>query len=301
MPAQAETAPCAEEPTEIEGVTPQASTAERQPGNSPSKLIYALGRVGYKFVSESRRDSIKHEMGESKDPANAMQLLEYLDSNPHDAASIHWTLNLDGSPIYVVAPHGPFAREAYDLLRRFLREQSTEGVERVSIAGYMRGVVDFGSGIKIPILAPEIRGMCNWTTKALISAVCGKAPEKASKESGAYEAKRAGVSNFLERVYYELRNVGREPGDRALNFAATNAFQVERIYEIALREEMELEAIQKEPSPFARPGSECWDVKLVFFYPKRETRAVRKIFRFTVDITDVVPVVVGPMRSWSAP
>ncbi len=154
--------------------------------------------------------------------------------------------------------------------------------------------------MEIPVSAPEIRGMCNWTTRALVSSVCGKHPKKGD-DSSEYESKRVGVGNFLERVYYEMRNLGREPGERALNFAATNAFQVERVYESALREEMELESIQTEPSPLARPDADCWDVKLLFFYPKRETRTARKIYRFTVDVTDVVPVVVGPMRSWSTP
>jgi hypothetical protein len=27
-------------------------------------------------------------------------------------------------------------------------------------------------------------------------------------------------------------------------------------------------------------------------------QTVRKVYRFTVDVSDVVPVTVGPMRSW---
>jgi hypothetical protein len=27
-------------------------------------------------------------------------------------------------------------------------------------------------------------------------------------------------------------------------------------------------------------------------------QTVRKVFRFTIDVSDVVPVAVGPMRSW---
>jgi cyanobactin maturation PatA/PatG family protease len=287
-----------EVPEEAGSISAQSSELSGEDGGS--LLVYAFGRIGHGFVSGSRRDSIKHQMGESKDPEDSRDILEYLESNPFEAASIQWTLNLDGTTIYVIEPSGPFAREAYDLLRQFLREQTTEGVERVSVPGYIVGTTDFGSEGEIPVIAPEIRGMCNWTTKALVSAVCGK-PAKKGEDSSAYEAKRAGVNNFLERVYYEMRNLGREPGERALNFAATNAFQVERVYESALREEMELESIEMEPSPLSRPGADCWDVKLVFFYPLREARTARKLFRFTVDVADVVPVVVGPMRSWSTP
>src|SRR5262249_7626969 len=110
---------------------------------------------------------------------------------------------------------------------------------------------------------------------------------------------RSGVTTFLDRVYYELRNLGRTPQARAINYAATNAFEVERVYEHAIRDGMELDAIEVEASSFGpRPGS-CWDVKLVFFYPDRPLQAVRRLYRFTVSVDDVVPVTVGPMRSWS--
>ncbi len=52
------------------------------------------------------------------------------------------------------------------------------------------------------------------------------------------------------------------------------------------------------PSPLGRPGSECWDVEVYFFYPERQVQTVRKVYRFTVDVSDTVPVTVGAMRSW---
>jgi hypothetical protein len=39
-------------------------------------------------------------------------------------------------------------------------------------------------------------------------------------------------------------------------------------------------------------------VKLLFFFPQRQVKAVRKVHRFTVDVSDVVPVMVGPVRWW---
>ena len=300
--SSSDTVPSGNVPKEEETLSPQCSeVAEENQGTGPAPLVYAFGRIGHEFVSTSRRDSIKHEMGGGKNPEDSKDILEYLDSHPHDAASILWTLNLDGAPIYAIEPRGPFAGRVYELLRHFLSEQVEEGVERVSIPGIVEGAVSLSSGMVVPMVVPEIRGMCNWTSEALVCAVCGDAPPKGDAKKGAYEAKRKGVTNFLERVYYEMRNLGRTPGERALNFAATNAFQVEKVYESALREEMELEAIDTEQSPLARSGADCWDVKLMFFYPRREARAAKKVFRFTVDVSDVVPVVVGPMRSWSTP
>ena len=124
--------------------------------------------------------------------------------------------------------------------------------------------------------------------------------DDAGKESFAIEATEVaeGVHNFLERVYYELRNLGQTPQDRAINFAATNAFNIERVFENARKQKMDLDTIEIEPSPICRPDSDCWDVKLMFFFPEREAQSARRAYRFTVDVSDVVPVTVGSMRTW---
>jgi hypothetical protein len=45
--------------------------------------------------------------------------------------------------------------------------------------------------------------------------------------------------------------------------------------------------------------SDCWDVKLRFFDPDNSRRA-RKVFRFTLDASDTLPVtLLGEVRTWS--
>ncbi len=284
-------------------VTP--STSETEPPkydlaypDSPAQLVYALGKIGYDFVTQSRRDSIKQKMLESAHPEEPKDILRYLDANPYDASAIQWTLNLEGTPIYVIEPGGPFASDAYKLLRQFLHEQTGEGVERFSIPGIISGMARLRSGQVVPVVAPEIRGMYSWTTEALVTAVCGPLPREKEKKNE-YDAKRKGVTNFLERVYYEIRNLGQEPQDRAINFAATNAFEIEKVYEKAIKEEMELDTIEVERSPVYPAGADCWDIKLLFFFPLRQVQTVRRVYRFTVDVADVVPAIIGPVRSWS--
>jgi cyanobactin maturation PatA/PatG family protease len=264
-------------------------------------LVYALGTVGYDLPSRSRHASLQQQMGEAG-PDDPVALLAHLEANPYDATAVQWTLNLQATPIYVIEPTGPFAHSAYELLRRFLREQVDEGVERISLAGHVIGASRHRSGLELPVVEPEIRGMYSWTTEALVANVIEAAgAQDAPGEAGGArdEQVKAGVQNFLERVYYELRNLGREPHERALNFAATNAFEVERVYEQAIGEEMELDTIGVEPSSVCPPGSDCWDVQLVFFFPKQPVQTVRRLYRFTIDVADVVPATVGPMRSWS--
>ncbi|RFU43283.1 peptidase [Actinomadura logoneensis] len=271
----------------------------------PEQPVYALGRIGYDFPTQTRRDSVKQRMGDTAEPEDPADMLAHLDENPSDAEALQWTLNLQGVPIYFLEPRGAYAAQTYELLRQFLREQLEEGVERVSVPGVISGVGRHRSGAEIPIVAPALRGMYSWTTEALVSAVAGSgdgtgAEKKSSKPTaGQREAVRGGVTNFLERVYYEIRNLGLEPRERAINFAATNAFSVEAVYEHAVRQNMELDTIDVEPSPLCPPNSDCWDVKLTFFFPERPVPSARRVYRFTVDVADVVPATIGTMRTWA--
>ncbi len=249
--------------------------------------MFALGQIGYDFGTEARRDSIRQNMDPPANPYDPAQLLAYLDRNPWDAAALVWTLNLDATTIYAIRAQGSFARETYERLRQFLAEQSRGEVERVSVPGLVSGSARLSTGQSVPVIWPAMRGMYSWTTAAL----AGAADQQAGDSSDA-------VANFLRRIYDELRNLGLTPQDRAINYAATNAFQAAEVLASAVRDEFDLDKIEVERSPICRPESDCWDVKLTFFNPHRMFEQSRKVYRFTVDVSDVVPVMVGPVRSW---
>jgi hypothetical protein len=143
--------------------------------------------------------------------------------------------------------------------------------------------------------------MFNWTLKALVDRAVGKDPgEKAAKpEREAFRGKEEGISNFMQRVYYEVRNLGVEPRDRALNFAATNAFQLEQAFFRAAAAGLQLDQIDVERSPICRLDGDCWDVVLYFFNPANVLGEARRAFRFAVDVSDVIPVLIGDVREWS--
>jgi hypothetical protein len=142
--------------------------------------------------------------------------------------------------------------------------------------------------------------MYSWNTEALVSVVCGAPPaeEAQQKEKDDYAEKAKAVKNFLQRVYEELRNLGTAPQDRAINYAATNASQAAAVFREAIKVEMDLDTIEVERSPICRPESDCWDVKLTFFNPSKVFEQARKVYLFSVDVSDVVPVMVSPVRSW---
>jgi subtilisin family serine protease len=296
----AEAEPPASPAADPPAVRPSACGCASCAAAAAPQLVFALGRLGYDLASEARRDSLRQHMGPAADPADTAQLLGYLENNPWEAASVHWTLNYEQTPVYAVAPAGPFAAKAYARLRRFLAEHHGGETERVAVPGVLDGSVTLFNGQAVPVIRPELRGMASWTTAALADAVAG--PEPAATAAAEERERRgrlaAAVRNHLDRLYYEMRNLGLDPRDRALNYAATNALNLGDVTAEAIRDEMELDAVHVERSPVCRPESDCWDVTLYFFYPGRQVQTVRRAYRFAVDVSDVVPVMVGPVRQW---
>ncbi len=285
----------------------QASACSCQGAGMGPRFVYALGRIGYDLISEARLDSlVQHMAAHLHLPADrnlafdSQKVLEYLKDNNFGASSLEWTLVMDGTPVYAIRPHGAFAGDTYELLQEFMKEQLEGKVDRVAIAGVLAGTATLLMGHTVPVIVPERRGLYSWTTGALIQTVIGPPPaeEASEEEKQEYLLKKAKVQNFLERVYHELRNLGVLPQDRAMNFAVSNAFEFGGILESVLLEKMELDSIKATPSPFCRPGSDCWDLEIYFFYPERQVQTVRKVYRYTLDVSDVVPATIGPVRSW---
>jgi cyanobactin maturation PatA/PatG family protease len=258
--------------------------------------VYAIGELGYEFETEARRDSFLQEMGNGGNPHDGSQMLAHLKKNPHAAADIVWTLQLDDTPVYAIQPAGPFAATVYERLRAFLNDVLKDGVERVSIPGVINGKTSLMTGQVVPNLNPTLRGMFSWATGSLVETVVSKSSPKGPDP----EVQRDRIRNFLDRIYYELRNLGVTSEQRAVNFMATNAFQVGEVMSRAVSDQLELDSITTERSPVCRPGSDCWDVKLAFFNPRNRMEEARRIFRLTVDVSDVLPVSVGRMRAWAA-
>ena len=291
------------------GITPS------QPPQDVTNIVYVIGTLGYDFGSEARRDSFKQLMPavtiegtQTQIPANpydASQMLNYLRSNLSEAKSLIWTLNMELTPIYAIEAVGSFAREVYEVLRQLLAgeveaEDARGYIERVSIPGKLTGrTVKLFSGQVVPVIEPvSPRGIYGWRVNTLVcSALEAVRGEQAEADD---EQMRRSLSSFLNRVYYDLRNLGQTSQDRALNFAATNAFQAAQTFSTAVAAGMELDSIAVTKSPFGRMDSDCWDVQLKFFDPENNRRA-KKVFRFTIDVSDFIPVTVGKVRSWSSP
>jgi cyanobactin maturation PatA/PatG family protease len=261
-------------------------------GGQASQIVYALGELGIDYGSEARRDSFTQYM-----PSNT-SLLEYFNQAPWEAQSVIWTLNLDATPIYAIVPSGPYASAAYDRLRSFHADPK---IEKISIPGYIGGNVRLMSGQVVPVIIPELRGMFSWTVPDLATLVMNaidSTPASKAKEATTGDQYRIRIEDYLNRIYYDYRNLGVTPQERALNFSATNAFQASSAIISATGDNRVLDQITVEKSPICRPDSDCYDVKLTFFDPENNQRSNR-IYRFTIDVSDVIPVTIGDVRSWS--
>jgi len=265
-------------------------TCKKEPeksGGCGSKqvLAYALGRLGFDFGTEARRDTFVQSG--VRNPFDPRELLDYLDKNPFASTDVIFTLEQDSTPIYAVTGGGAYGSYIFERLREVLREQIEGRSDTVSLPAWVGGSATLSNGQTLPILWPNARGIYNWTRAALFE----------SLNVGSDEQQTA-IGNFLDRVTYELRNLGVDPRERALNYAATNAFQVARVYESAIRASLALDSINVERSPICRPKSDCWDVSLTFFDPNQRLTRSRRIYRFTVDVSDVLPVTIGGVRSF---
>ena len=294
-------------------VTPSQPPPAAAPELQESTLVYAVGTLGYDFGTEARRDSFKQlmpavEIEGTQVPANpydARQMVDYLAQYPSEGRSLIWTLNLELTPVYAIEPAGAFGAEVYAVLQELMAgqvqaEDHAEYIERVSIPGRLSGrTVRLFSGQVVPVIEPQAtRGLYGWRTNALVSAALETV--KTYQSEADEGAMRRSLESFLNRLYYDFRNLGTTSQDRALNFAATNTFQAAATFGTAVAAGMDLDSITVEKSPFCRIDSDCWDVKLKFFDPEN-TRRARKVFRFTIDVSDLIPVTLGEVRTWSAP
>jgi hypothetical protein len=97
---------------------------------------------------------------------------------------------------------------------------------------------------------------------------------------------------------FRIRNRGLSPEERALNAAVTNAFNFGEVIVEAVRERLVLKDVVVERSPLSRPGGEYYDVLVTFFDPRDRLGTANLSARFTIDVSDTVPVMIGDPVTW---
>jgi cyanobactin maturation PatA/PatG family protease len=304
-------------------------------GMAMKSNIYAIGTIGFDFGTEARRDSFRQlmpraELGTSPptfvppNPYDTNQLTAYLKDHPAESTKLIWTLNLELTPIYAIEAETAYADSVYSVLRSALAYEALpfddpNYVSRASIAGVMTNrTVRLFSGQVVPVVmaTPYPRGLYTWNENALINAVIAAVVAAAPDAPGQREQYTAAASvalrNFLDKVYYQLRDLGQTSFDRALNYAATNTFQAAEGILKAIYPQSAglvvgtpgqtgiytLDTISTSKSPFCRLDSDCVDVTIRFFDPENDRRA-RFVLQYTIDVSDEMPVSLGPTRFYA--
>jgi cyanobactin maturation PatA/PatG family protease len=275
-------------------------------------------------------------------PYDPYQLSDYLRRNPWASNKLIWTLNLERTPIYALEAETPYGMDwgqtfidaegktvgadlqfppvspVYRTFRDALvghaldPDKDPDYISMVSIPGVLTNrTVRLFTGQIVPVVVVSPRGMYSWNEPKLVEAASRAVQEDAERQRSAGRAAanvddltvRQNIRAFLDKVYFQFRNLGQSPADRALNYAATNAFMVAD----TLREGFtsgtyvpgqnvglySLDTITVSKSPYCRQGSDCWDVELTFFDPENERRA-RVSYLFTMDVSEVLPVSLAP-------
>jgi len=281
------------------------------------EYIYTLGLIDYTVSSEEVKLSLSEEIG-SLEPDHFLKVLESRDQqygthflqNPNHhktglyyAQAVQWVLTLDNIPVFVLQPHGPFANLVYERLRDFMAYQlefkkkhkhiDHYNFVRSAMAGTIAGTTRLMNGMEVPVVIPELRSMRIWDVDAFL--------KECAREEGATEMTediRNRIMSFLERVFFALQNRGILPEDRAINFSATNAFLVSHIFRKACKEKLELKRIYTTKSSLRPDKSTEWEVVMEFFNPLKVMEEAATVFRFTVNVGEVIPTLVGPVQSW---
>jgi cyanobactin maturation PatA/PatG family protease len=304
--------------------------------NGAKSYVFPIGLIAYDFGTDARRDTFRQLMPRVEvpgsppatvppNPYDVNQLYEYLTLNPSESTKLIWTLNLDLTPIYAIEAELPYAEDVYSVLRDALKNESLPNtdddyVSRVSLSGVLTNKTRrLFSGQVVPVvIAQPNRGLYTWRERALADAVVQAVlAESAALGTGAPDPAEVHltVRQFLDKVYYELRNLGQSPPDRALNFAATNAYVfAEGVLQQGILSARRvpgaarlpagqqpglysLDTITVAKSPYCRMDSDCWDVRITFFDPENDQRA-RCVFQFTIDVSDVMPVSLAPTHTF---
>jgi len=290
-------------------------------GNGTKSYVFAIGQFGFDFGTQARRDSFRQLMPRVQtgrqppvsvppNPYDVTQLVSYLDDYKSESTKLIWTLDLDATPIYAVEAELAYAEDVYEVLRSALRNQAlpTEDanfVSRVSVPGVLTGRTRrLFSGQQVPVIVAQPRGLFTWSETALVNEIIQVVQQTQPDTDVGFL--RLTLRNFLDKIYYQLRNLGQTSSDRALNFAATNAFIFAEVVRQGLLTAQNLpgganlytlDTIAVSKSPYCRMDSDCWDVQVTFFDPENDRRA-RSVYQYTIDVSDEMPVSLAPTHQF---
>ncbi|MEM8960121.1 MAG: hypothetical protein AAGD38_01465 [Acidobacteriota bacterium] len=251
------------------------------PGPVRQPPVYAIGRLAFDPRGARLLDALETPAGDLR-PVSGRRLLEAMARDPVLATAVDWTLELDDSAVFALAPVAGLDTLLVDTLAEQLHA-SSQRVERISLPGHLVGWQTLSSGRRVPRVRPEPRGLFTWSTAALLGTLPAPVPP--------------GLESFLDRLYDGRQRRGIEARDRLLNFVST---QVSLLAEIFARQHglgRVLTAVEVTPRLGPSVG-ERWDLVLRFAPPGPITLRAAIDVRVGIDVSEPLPVIIGAPRSW---
>ncbi|OEJ56611.1 hypothetical protein BGM19_38925 [Streptomyces agglomeratus] len=209
----------------------------------------------------------------------------------------------------------PPVNRAYRLFREAIVGQvrvpdDRDYVSRVSIPGVLTDrTTQLFSGERVPVVEVDARGIYTWNEAELVSSITDQVAKDTEDRNVSIpsDTVQKTIRALLDKLYYQFRNLGQSSPDRALNYAATNAFAFGQEISKGLLSAKHvpgpedrfyaLDSITVTKSPYCRADSDCQLVNIVFFDPEDERRS-RVTFMFTVDVSRPIPVILAPPRTF---
>jgi hypothetical protein len=137
-----------------------------------------LGALDVDFGTAARRDVFVQAMPkERNNPSDLTHASKFLDDYPEYEQGLTRILRLDATPVYAIRPSETYARNTAEKLRSvFQGFANGNNVQIASFPGYVHGRAKLISGLEVPVIYPDLRGVFGWKVKDLAAAVSGLHP-----------------------------------------------------------------------------------------------------------------------------
>ena len=292
-------------------VLPSFAPVKERQENTKKRFVYALGTLGIDYDTQATFESFRREMKGIEDdncrpiqkpnPQDPRHIRSYLKKHPTEASRLTWVIKQHGSPSYAIKPSGDFNAQGYQKLAEYLKPLTAEERVRMnfcSIPGEIIGETKLRTGQRLPLIHPFLQEMQNWKTRDLCAKVVQINSNRQEPPNIALIEEK--VQRFIHRLSFQLTNKGAEKTDRALNYVTSRFYTMGSPLAMKLLKGYELEYIRVEKSSFCRPDSDCQDVTICFFQPKARQKMAKHLFRFTVDVSQPIPILMGTQKDWYA-
>lgn len=190
----------------------------------------------------------------------------------------------------VCSPRTAFERQVFDAaddnIEELLQEQLSKA-SHVAFPGHLSGKARLYAGDIVETINPSMRTSKTWNTYALLSPFT-------------LDVQNALLFKVVGALYDAVRNDGKSPQERALNFAATeiigllgpyldsDAFLDAAVDGKVNRKNLALDSIGVHQSRCQRADGAAYDVEIIFYDSANQFRA-RTVVAFTVDVAEVNP------------